>query len=181
MLPELPGLNLPGYEDILDLLAHGVGNLAQLVRRTHARAKRNPSAVNGEEHVAYLEKLSTLIKAMENMKRRLSAFLTTPGEAKSVFDGDLGFNRVVEGIRSDRALDNIFRLFALLELQSVLASVAWKGRPHAVRSANKLSHAARRMLTGGIYETEDTLTAAPAEMTRLRQLYAVAGASGWRR
>ena len=181
MLPELPGLNLPGYEDILDLLAHGVGNLTQLVKRTRTRKKRTSSAVNGEENVAYLEKLSTLIKAMENMKRRFSAYMTTPGEAKSVFSGDLGFTRVVEGIHSDRALDNIFRLFALLELQSVLASIAWKGRPHAVRSAIKLSHRTKRRITEHIRATENTLTSIPVEMTRLRQLYAAAGASGWKR
>lgn len=181
MLPELPGAGLPGYEDILDLLAHGIGNLGQLIKRTRARKNPKPPTTNDDEHVAYLEKLSRLIKALENMKRRLSSYLTTPGEAQSIFNGDLGFNRVVEGIHSDQTLDNIFRLFALLELQSVLASTSWKGRPHAVRSAQKLSKPTKRRLARHIRAVQNSLTLIPVELPKLRKLYATQGASAWQR
>jgi len=181
MLPELPGMETLNYEDILEMLAHGVINLRQFLKRIKERRRPKTKVEKIECRVSYMDQLARFSKAMENIKKRLSGNLTTPGEAQAVFDGDLGFNKVVNGIKSDKALDVAFRQFALLELFSVVSSIKWNGQKVARVLANKIAGLSIRRLRQFIAKNEKKFGSDSIKLTKIRRLYFSNNSDGWHR
>lgn len=167
LLPSIPGMEDLDYRDILGYFAHGISNLASFMEK----AKRSTGGEKSPEPadtVPYMERLSTLSRALEGIRRRLAAKLRCGSEARALFSGDLGIGRVVEGLKRDRQLDPSFRGFALLEIAAMLKSMRWSGERRAKREARWLAGKLQRAIMGATDGTD-----------RLRKLYVKYGMRGW--
>lgn len=167
MLPTLPGIENLDYDDLLDYLARGATNLAKFRERI-LQKKATGQHKGTDDQVAYMERLSRLTRALEGLRRRLSAPMVTLGEAKALFLGDLGVRRIVDGILADRGIDDAFRKFALLEINGVLSAVRWRGSADATAEAKRLA----RIVRGRV--ARNTVS-----MRGLQRLYLKDGGKGW--
>lgn len=181
MLPELPGMDALNYEDILEMLADGVVNMRQFLVQARDRLKPKPSVHVAECRVTCMDKLAQFTRAMESMKRRLAGELTTPAEAKSLFEGDMGFNRLVQGVVADAHLDIALRHLFLLEFLGVVSSVSWNGRQPAKRVAAKLAAQSIRALRCHLTDSENAFGERTETLRKIRKLYLSRGAEGWSR
>jgi hypothetical protein len=181
MLPELPGREKLDYEDILEILAHGVTNLRQFLARTRERDSDHPILDNADTRVPYIEKLSVFIKAIEGLRKRLSGPLSTPADARAQFNSDLGFNRIVDGLSSDDSLDSALRFFVFLELFAMLDSIKWCGTKKPKKLAQDLSRRAKKRLKCLVAESQKEICADSKELSKVKNIYVTYGNRGWRR
>jgi hypothetical protein len=181
MLPELPGMDALDYDTILEMLAHGVVNLRHLLSRVRERRMVSATADKDNSRVPYMDQLSRFTKAMENLKKRLSGFISTRAEARALFDGDLGVNRIVEGLSNDQSLDIALRHFGFLEMQGLLASIRWDGEKGPRSLASRLTSRSLQTLERETAANERKFDQAQRKLGKIRNLYIRAGAEGWHR
>ena len=181
MLPELPGMDALDYDTILEMLAHGVVNLRHLLTRVRERQTASTTVDKDTSRVPYMDLLSRFTKAMENMKRRLSGFISTRAEARALFDGDIGLNRIADGLADDQNLDIAFRHFALLEMQGMLASIQWEGEKDPRLLASRLAKHSLQRLQRQVAINEIKFDQTKRNLTKIRNLYTRTGSEGWHR
>ncbi|MBU4201393.1 MAG: hypothetical protein KKG09_04605 [Verrucomicrobia bacterium] len=181
MLPELPGMDALDYDTILEMLAHGVVNLRHLLARARERQTANATVEKETPNVPYMDLLSRFTKAMENLKKRLSGSISTRAEARALFDGDLGLNRIAVGLTNDQNLDIAFRHFALLEMQGMLASIQWKGEKDPRSLASRFAKRSLQKLQRQVVVNERKFDHTQRKLTKIRNFYTRVGAEGWHR
>jgi hypothetical protein len=145
LLPTLPGLAELDYNDILELLASGISNLVKFQERVQDRQSKKASSIMVDE-VPQMEWLRRVTLALEGLRKRLQSSVLSVGEARALFQGDLGVMRILKGIHEDERLDSTLRIFALLEIGALLASVRWKGVADGKREAQRNAKKARKLI-----------------------------------
>lgn len=181
LLPEYPGIEALSYGEILQQLAHGVVNMRQAyerLRRSRQKVEERPQKEN-TPRVAFMDRLALFMKAMERMKAKMECVMITPAEARALFDGDQGFNRIVEGVCSDAGLEKALRHTYLLEFVGLLASVRWSGASAARRLAGRLAGRSMRRIRKELAKSEADLGTDAKRLAKVRRLYGSDGGKGW--